>query len=164
MLNTDCIQLAEPNDLGSDRKRRCCFFRYSGLNTSGTAILSHKHGLNWFLNLLVTDFIYQKKKEVNPKAKMSWLNPFGTVVDQVMEVDLVGTASFLSVIFKDYERSLPKQNDNYSCGVAVIAGSAILLRDLIHPQERKVEFKSLFSIRNTQVKLIVNCQRIHGHY
>ena len=86
---------------------------------------------------------------------MSWLNPFGTVVDQVMEGDLVGTASFPSVMFKDHQRSLPKQNDNYSCGVAVIAGSAILLRDLIDPQERKVEFKSLFSIRNTQVKLIV---------
>ena len=86
---------------------------------------------------------------------MSWLNPFGTVVDQVMEGDLLGTASFPSVMFEDHEKSLPKQNDNYSCGVAVIAGSAILLRDLIDPQERKVEFKSLFSIRNTQVKLIV---------
>ena len=26
VFNTDCIQLAEPNDVGSDRERRCCFF------------------------------------------------------------------------------------------------------------------------------------------
>ena len=94
-------------------------------------LVAHTHGLKWFLNLAYSvekhDQLHGTKAGENA---LQTLEPFGKGVDDVRDKYLHGTKCFPSVMFEDTSR-LPKQYDSYNCGVAVLAATAIILRDLV---------------------------------
>jgi hypothetical protein len=152
VFNADCIPNAESNYVSSDPNRRCCFFRYCGKDSQGTTTITHNHGIKWFLNLLISNTMYAKRKESNPNAKMKWLTAFGSVDERMSsQVLLQGTLSFPSVTFEDHQHTLPKQSDDHCCGVAAIAVVAILLRDLFDQGEGKEKFETIISKSNAEV-------------
>ena len=110
---------------------RCCFYRYCGYDAHGRTSVAHTHGLKWFLNLAYSverhDHLHGTKAG---ERGLQILEPFGKGGDDVRDKYLHGTECFPSVMFEDTSR-LPKQYDNYNCGVAVLAATAIILRDLV---------------------------------
>ena len=56
---------------------------------------------------------------------------------------MIGTKTFPALRIEDYNM-LPKQKDDFSCGVAVFAGTAIILRDIIGVDGKHESFQSMF--------------------
>jgi len=111
-----------------DDHLRCCFYRYCGYNSKGGTLVAHTHGLKWFLNLL---FSHDRMVTENPEATdLTFYQHFGKISDGAGEKYLHGTEYFPSLRFYDANR-LPQQRDGHNCGVAILAATAILLRDLI---------------------------------
>jgi hypothetical protein len=76
------------------------------------------------------------------------VSPFGS--NDKDDVNLKGTTNFPSLKMNDVRSFLPKQFDGYSCGMAVIAGTGILLRDWFWKSGDK--FKTMLDCKNTNLE------------
>jgi hypothetical protein len=135
---------------------RCCFYCYCGYDAHGQTLVAHTHGLKWFLNLAYS--VERHNQLHGTKAgeiALQTLEPFGKGEDDVRDKYLHGTECFPLVMFEDTSR-LPKQYDNYNCGVAVLAATAIILRDLVTGKDEE----SYDQIFNTgKVPLLFNIDK-----
>ncbi len=119
-----------------------CFFRFSSTNTTGSRIAKISQGLLWFLNLA---YCHANWRVVNSEhvVQMNWNTPFGTK----LQGSLLGTKAFplLRLNVKDI---LPQQTpeDDYNCGIGIVAAVEIILRDLIGVnQDDDFKFVTIFS-------------------
>ena len=104
---------------------RTCFFRYCSFCPSGdNDWIGNGAGVIWFLNLA---FSYQEHQKTGGEGVQPWLNPFGNKFFGVMR----GTKQFPALRVLEGCKVLPRQLDSHSCGVGLIAGIAIILRDFI---------------------------------
>ena len=130
---------------------RCCFYRYCGYDAYGQTLVAHTHGLKWFLNLA---YSVEKHDEMHGtqagENALQTLEPFGKGEDDVRDKYLHGTKCFPSVMFEDTS-TLPKQYDSYNCGVAVLAATAIILRDLVTGRDNE-SYEKLFNMERLPVR------------
>jgi hypothetical protein len=127
IFNPSYIQIDVATDLNA---LRCCFFRYCGKRNDGTTYIHGSHGIPWFLNLLYN--YHHSKIEVapsanagvGPKTKVYVGNetPFGNNYTGA----LIGSLAFPSLMIST-TTLLPKQPDEYNCGMAIIAATGIFL-------------------------------------
>ena len=121
---------------------RPCFFRYCSMNTSGSRGAKTSHGLLWFLNLA---FCHAHCRVVNREnvKQMNWETPFGIK----LQGNLVGTKASPALRLHATD-VLPSQSedDDYNCGIGVVAAVGIILRDVIGVNlEDDLKFAANFS-------------------
>lgn len=127
---------------------RPCFYRYCSQNPSGTRKVKIQQGLLWFLNLAYSHTFH---RIVHPSGvhSMNWETPYGYILDG----NLVGSSEFPSLRLQE-EDKMPKQSDedDYNCGIGVVATIAIVLRDCIgRDPEDDLKFIRNFSTRTLEV-------------
>ena len=108
-----------------------CFFRYCSIDPSGSRTIPNKHGIVWFLNLAYSSNnqfkrIDEMANNNGPSPTLIWLTPFGTQISN----NMLGTSKFPALRVPE-EGVLPQQVDVHSCGIGMVAGIAILLRQVI---------------------------------
>ena len=133
---------------------RCCFYRYCGYDSYGQTLVAHTHGLKWFLNLAYSvekhDQLHGTQQTQAGETAFQTLEPFGKGEDDVRDKYLHGTTCFPSVMFEDTS-ALPKQYDSYNCGVAVLAATSIILRDLVTGRNNE-SYERLFNMERLPVR------------
>jgi hypothetical protein len=129
-------------------KQRCCFFRYCGSNNEGKSQIRNSNGIIWFLNQA---YCLSRRRE---DGSVPAVSPFGS--NDKDDVHLKGTRTFPSMKMNDDHSFLPKQYDGYSCGMSIIAGTGILLRDWFWNSGGKFraldKFKRLLDYKNTKLE------------
>ena len=145
------VDISEDNvsDKPQDAKQRCCFFRYCGSNNDGESQIRNSNGIIWFLNQAYC--LARRRGDGSVPA----VSPFGS--NDKDDVNLKGTATFPSLKMNDDHSFLPIQYDGYSCGMAIIAGTGILLRDWFWKSggdnfRALDKFKTLLDYKNTKLK------------
>jgi hypothetical protein len=136
------------SDKPQEAKQRCCFFRYCGSNNDGESQIRNSNGIIWFLNQAYC--LARRRGDGSVPA----VSPFGS--NDKDDVNLKGTATFPSLKMNDDHSFLPIQYDGYSCGMAIIAGTGILLRDWFWISGDKFraldKFKTLLDLKSTKLK------------
>jgi hypothetical protein len=120
------------------------------MNTTGSRSAKISQGLLWFLNLA---FCHANCRVVNWErvVQMNWDTPFGTK----LQGSLLGTKAFPSLQLS-VEDGLPKQKseDDYNCGIGVVAAIGIMLHDVIGTnQDDNLKFVTIFSKKMLNVFL-----------
>ena len=97
----------------------------------GTRRIPNKRSIIWFLNLAFS-YAEQLKRidssggDTAETTTLKWFTPFGNQYLGVM----VGTEKFPAFkVLKDCV--LPKQTDEYNCGIGHVAAISIILRDVL---------------------------------
>ena len=151
VFNPSCIKEdANPN---SRQDLRCCFYRYCGKSKSGDTYVDRSHGMHWFLNLLYNFDIRSQKMVELAKNNTDTTDveigddiPFGENSADSMQ----GSPTFPSLKI-DTGSFLPQQVDDHNCGMALIAATGIILRDLFGQPDFTSKFNSLFAVLNLEV-------------
>jgi hypothetical protein len=153
-VHWEAVYVFNPSYIQSDvstdpNALRCCFFRYCGKHNDGWTYIHGHHGIPWFLNLLYN--YHHSKVEVasSPNAgvgtkTMVYLDnetPFG----ENYTGPLIGSKAFPSLKISTIN-FLPKQPDDYNCGMALIATTGIFLRDFFGDDVKIQRFKTTFSL------------------
>ena len=145
------VVISEDNDSDKpqEEKLRCCFFRYCGSNNDGESQIRNSNGIIWFLNQA---YCWARRRE---DGSVPAVSPFGS--NDKDDVNLKGTATFPSLKMNDDHSFLPIQYDGYSCGMAIIAGTGILLRDWFWKSggdnfRALDKFKTLLDYKNTKLE------------
>jgi hypothetical protein len=104
-----------------------CFFRFCSMNPTGSRSTKNSQALLWFLNLA---YCHANCRVVNRErvVQMNWDTPFG----KKLQGSLLGTKAFPSIRL-NLEDVLPQQTqeDDYNCGIGVVAAIGIMLRNVI---------------------------------
>ena len=115
-----------------DGMLRPCFFRYCSLKPSGDRQVKVAQGIIWFLNLCYTYDVHEKNLLKCKSSKLGWCTPFGD--DKAG--NMMGTAAFPSLRLPKNIDILPRQNDDYNCGIGICSAIAIILRDIVFVDEK----------------------------
>ncbi len=132
------------------------FFRYCSLHPSGTTKIPNNIGVVWFLNLA---FSYQEQGKTSAKDsstpnKMKWLSPFGRTF--FGEMKGTNTLPALRVLDNDV---LPLQEDGHSCGIGLIAATAIILRDIVGTHDGVAACKEMFRSNCIEITVSFDVKR-----
>jgi hypothetical protein len=140
VFNAGDIEAAVEDASGSGRT---CFFRYCSFNPCGMTQIPNDIGIIWFLNLA---FSYQEEQKTTSASdastahnKMKWHSPFG----RTFFGDMKGTEKFPALRVLD-DGVLPRQDDDHSCGIGLIAAIAIILRDIIGTDNGATRYNEMF--------------------
>ena len=126
--------------------QQACFFRYCSIKTDGSRTVKHAQGICWFLNLCHSYNVHSNKN-LTIDQKMSWLEPFG----EGIEGNMSGTQAFPALRVSERSNQLPRQLDDWNCGIGIAAAIGIILRDVVFDGAH-VTFDSRF-MRNTLIFL-----------
>ena len=162
VFNPSAINSSEADKNGL----RSCFFRCCSFRPNGRRAMPNMHGINWYLNLLVS---WDEHTKSNPSAvidKFEMLAPFP--LEQ--QGNMKGTSKFPALyLFSDrtsfaskkeekmfnagyYAAADPKvfpvQADNSNCGFGVITTTAMILRDLVSSEK----YNEMFSKEAMPIK------------
>jgi hypothetical protein len=126
------------------------FFCYCSLHPSGTTKIPNSVGVVWFLNLA---FSYQEQGKAGANNsstpnKMKWLSPFGRTFFGEMK----GTNTFPALRVLDND-VLPLQEDGHSCGIGILAATAIILRDIIGTQDGVAAYNKMFRRDRMEIQM-----------
>ena len=116
-----------------------CFFRYCSSIPDGSRIVNLDSGVLWFLNLCYSNEVLEQNLPDANSAPMKWLSPYGDSFNGKM----LGTKRFPSLRVEKIG-GLPKQIDGFNCGVGMIAGIAIILRNVCVENPGQVAFDQQF--------------------
>jgi hypothetical protein len=115
-----------------DGMLRPSFFRYCSLHPNGDRKVRLDQGIVWFLNLCFTYDLHEKNILKDKSSKLGWCTPFGND----MTGNMMGTAAFPSLRLPKNSDILPRQNDDYNCGIGICSAIAIILRDIVFVDEK----------------------------
>ena len=131
-----------------------CFYRYDPMDPTGKHEFKRNNGLIWFLNLLYSCNNQEKSDEVHmdsnagtatQRPPLRFLEPFGNSGTKGL---LSGMPAFRSIILSTLQLPrLPTQYDECNCGTALVAATAIILRDWVGHETNNM-FDTLFATAN----------------
>ncbi len=115
------------------------FFRYCSSVPDGFRIVNLDSGVLWFLHLCYSNEILEQNLLDANSAPMKRLSPYGDSFNGKM----LGNKRFPSLRVEKMG-GFPKQIDGFNCGVRMIAGIAIILRNVCVENPGQVLFDKQF--------------------
>ncbi len=123
-----------------------CFFQYCSSIPDGSRVVDLDSGVLWFLNLFYSNEILEQNLPDAKAAPMKWLSPYGDSFNG----NMLGTERFPALRVEQFG-GLPKQKDDFNCGVGMIEAIAIILRNVCVEKPGQVLFDHQFVLRNEKL-------------